>query len=172
MADEAKAPPAYAMADFLEEIDTIIWEKMDVMAKAASKGNAPIAGLTRIRIDRLEGIKEYLLRIDRFRREKLAEVTIADHDFIADQRVDDRCQTCGRRRSQHPTAKVEEKLAGINPTTVITDEVGFDFSTLKRPAPKVEEKPAEPEKLVHQEPEPLQDKAPKVEEPGLHDDEW
>lgn len=152
MADEAKAPPAYGMADFLEEIDTIIWEKMDVMAKAASKGNAPVAGLTRIRIDRLEGIKEYLLRIDAFQRTK-AGAPAGD--------------TVGLQSAAKPA-----ESEGV-----------FDFSTLKRPTPKeavleamrseVEEKSAEPEKLVHQEPEPLQDKAPRVEEPGLHDDdEW
>jgi hypothetical protein len=146
--------PRYQMKDFLEEIDTIIWEKTDVLVKATSKGNAPVAGLTRIRIDRLEGIKEYLHRVDRYQREKMAASTVV---------------------------RPAEKITGTNPQTMIGDELhespngaeAFDFDKLKRPTPRVEEKAAEPEKVVHQEPDPVPDKgAPEVEEEYKPNDEW
>lgn len=78
----------YRLRDFIEEIDTVLWEKNTTLEKALDKHNEPIAGLTRLRIERLQGLGAYLRKIDDFQKGKETPETRAqppeeepDNDF-------------------------------------------------------------------------------------------
>lgn len=89
MTDEPKVQEKieYGIADFITEIDTVIWEKSETAKREAGRHNIPMAGLTNLRVDRLNALSFYLRKIENFQKGKPAPKEAADPSALAIERA-------------------------------------------------------------------------------------
>lgn len=77
----------FTLADFLEEVNTVIWEKAETAKREAGRHNTPMAGLTNLRVDRLKALLFYLQKIENFQKGKPAPKEKPDDGMLAIERA-------------------------------------------------------------------------------------